>query len=174
MKIGGYAVLWDDETRIEEGFGPFREVFRRGAFARALREKQDTVCWYQHGTGAPLPLGRTTSGTLTLQEDGKGLAFLCELPPTQAATDLAASVERGDVHQMSFAFRVAPSGRERWTDHPGKPPLREVLDADLTDVSPVVFPAYASTSVGVRRDPGKDHRADLELLKARIEIERLR
>jgi len=46
---------------------------------------------------------------------------------------------------MSFAFRAV---KDRWTNDNGVE-LREVLEAQLFDVSPVTYPAYESTSIGV-------------------------
>lgn len=191
-KLGGTVAPFDVETTINGWFGSFREVLRPGCFNRALAEGQDVVCWYQHGQGAPLPLGRTGAGTLRLQTSDTGLMFECDLPDTQDARDLAVSIERKDISGMSFAFMPVEQDGERWTN--GEPPLREVLDADLMDVSPVVFPAYPSTSVGTRSaadvyqrfldsqqgagSPSEavvpDPEAGLEVERARIELERQR
>jgi uncharacterized protein len=147
-KLSGYAAVFNSETTIHTSFGAFREVIRPGAFTRALLEGQDVVAWYQHGKGGPLPLGRTKSGTLRLSQDNRGLAFELDMPDTSAARDLAVSVERRDVNEASFAFEPAADGGERWTN--GEPSLRELLDLNIFDISPVVFPAYPSTSVGLR------------------------
>jgi hypothetical protein len=159
-KLSGYAAVFNSETNIRTMFGSFREVIRPGAFTRALLEGQDVVAWYQHGDGSPLPLGRTKAGTLRLSQDNRGLAFDLDLPDTSAAKDLAVSIGRGDVREMSFAFEPAEEGGERWTN--GEPSLRELLDLNVFDVSPVVFPAYPSTSVGLRSEADV-YREHLEL-----------
>ena len=194
--LNGLAAPYNQETVIGTSFGSFREVLRPGIFTRALNEKQDVVCWYQHGQGGPLPLGRTSAKTLRLQETGKGLEFDCDLPDTQDARDLAVSIDRGDVNKMSFAFAATPDG-ENWDDSEvkaGKLPLRAVTDADISDVSPVVFAAYPQTSVGIRSAADVFQRyldsrqgagspteasaakpeAGLEVERARIELERRR
>jgi uncharacterized protein len=147
-KLSGYAAIFNSETTIHTSFGSFREVIRPGAFTRSLLEGQDVVAWYQHGEGGPLPLGRTKAGTLRLSQDNRGLAFELDMPDTSAARDLAVSVQRGDVREASFAFEPAAEGGERWTN--GDPSLRELLDLNVFDIAPVVFPAYPSTSVGLR------------------------
>jgi hypothetical protein len=52
---------------------------------------------------------------------------------------------------MSFRFRVL---QEQWTQgaarKDGDVDLREIREVDLFELGPVVFPAYASTTVGVR------------------------
>jgi hypothetical protein len=78
---------------------------------REARRGTEYESW-QGGTG--LPLARTTSGTLELRTDKKGLLPSASLdlrdPDVQA---LQVKVERGDVNQMSFAFRTI---RQEWND----------------------------------------------------------
>jgi len=60
-------------------------------------------------------LGRTKSGTLELSEDATGLAMFARVGPTTYAKDLAISMERGDIDQMSFKFTIAPRTGKRRT-----------------------------------------------------------
>jgi HK97 family phage prohead protease len=93
-----------------------------------------------------LPLARTKNGTLLLTEDEVGLRFDAELPDTTEAKDLYTLIERGDVDQMSFAFRVI---RQKWNSDRTERTLTEVSLAD-GDVSVVTYPAYPTTSVEAR------------------------
>ena len=68
------------------------------------------------------------------------------LPDTQAARDLHTLVERGDVDQMSFAFRVI---RQTWNEGRTERTLTELSLAD-GDVSVVTYPAYPTTTVEAR------------------------
>ena len=48
---------------------------------------------------------------------------------------------------MSFGFRVR---REEWEEAKNDLPLRTLLEVELFDISPVTFPAYPTTDVGLR------------------------
>jgi HK97 family phage prohead protease len=138
--IDGYAAVFNETTDL----GYFSEVIKPGAFSRALKENQDVRCLVNHDEN--VILGRTKSGTLRLEENGKGLRFSCDTPDTQAARDLLASIARGDVDQCSFGFIVR---KDTWTEQDGIQ-MRSVEDVDLFDVSPVTFPAYGGTSCTAR------------------------
>jgi HK97 family phage prohead protease len=96
-------------------------------------------------------LGRTKAGTVKLKQDDKGLRVQITPPDTQSARDLQVSMERGDISQMSFGFRIAREGFE-WDDsEPGKLPLRVIKKfRSLFDVSVVTFPAYDATEASLR------------------------
>lgn len=136
----GYASIFDAEYEDDWMI----EVVRRGAFTRALNEKQDVRSLIDHIP--TLIVGRTKSGTLRLAEDDKGLYTETELPDTTYAADLRAKMKRGDVDGMSFGFIVQ---NQKFGTRNGKL-YREILDVDLFDVSVVTFPAYDATSVQLR------------------------
>jgi HK97 family phage prohead protease len=140
-KIVGYAAVFNSTTDL----GYFEERIKPGAFRRPIKEQQDVRALWNHD--ANFVLGRTKSGTLRLIEDEVGLRIEIDPPATQTARDLVESIRRGDVDQMSFAFIAV---KESWTDRQGMLPLRELEDVDLFDVSPVTYPAYQATSVGLR------------------------
>ena len=154
--ITGYAAVFDTETDIG---GLFREVIRKGAFKRAIKEGQDVRALWNHDPNHVL--GRTKSGTLRLSEDKHGLKIEIDPPRTEFAESLVESINRGDVDQMSFAFTAT---EERWTERDDEPTLRELISVDLYDVSPVTFPAYDTTTVGIRtaEDVYSDHIQSLE------------
>lgn len=139
-RIQGYAAVFNEIADIG---GFFREKIAPGAFSgvlgndvRALRDHDPTLI-----------LGRTKAGTLRLSEDARGLKIEIDLPDTQVARDLAVSMERGDVNQMSIAFRVA---EEEW-DNAADLPLRTVKRVEeLLDVSVVTYPAYEQTEANLR------------------------
>lgn len=141
-KIIGHAAVFDNLS--EEIFG-FREKIAPGAFKKTLKD-DDVRALFNHDPN--IVLGRNGSGTLTLSEDNKGLAVEIDPPDTQQARDLMVSIERGDISQMSFAFRAM---EEEWKFNEGKDPdIRTLKEVKLFDVSPVTFPAYTETDVGVR------------------------
>lgn len=160
--IEGYAAVFNEETVIGEWF---REIIRPGAFSRAIKEKQDVRALFNHN--ADHVLGRTRSGTLDLEENKKGLWIEVDPPDTQAARDVITLIKRGDVSEMSFAFTVHGPDGDKWDEteiKDGKLPLREIRDVDLYDVSPVTYPAYEGTEVGLRSAESvfNDHLQSLE------------
>jgi len=138
--IVGHAAVFNAETDIG---GYFMERVAPGAFARAILE-DDVRSLFNHD--ANFVLGRTKAGTLKLREDGTGLMTETTPPDTQFARDLQISIDRGDISQMSFAFRVK---KESWQEN-GDKWLRTIEDVELFDVSPVTYPAYPTTDVGLR------------------------
>jgi HK97 family phage prohead protease len=122
---------------------PFIEKIAPGAFRKTLSETPDVRLLVNH---EGLPMARTKNGTMRLSEDDKGLFFEAELANTQEARDLYTLVERGDVDQMSFAFRVI---RQNWSKDRSERTLTEVSLSD-GDVSIVTYPAYTATSVEAR------------------------
>lgn len=178
-EIVGHAAVYDEWTTLYEGsYWVWREVVRPGAFDRALREKQDVRCLFNHDPN--FILGRTKSGTTTLSSDKTGLFTRTVAADSQTVRDLVLTpIEREDVDGMSFAFCTRASGDTVQTK--GKDGVitiedggqritlryegdklieeREVLDADLFDVSPVVYPAYTGTDVSLRSIVGAEDRA---------------
>jgi HK97 family phage prohead protease len=144
-KLEGLAARYNS---LSGDLGGFRERIAPGAFRSVLGG--DVRCLLNHDPN--VVLGRTKSGTLSLRDTSEGLAFVCDLPETSAASDLHASVSRGDIDQCSFAFAV---GRDEWdeaTDENGvRFARRTILSfSDLMDVSVVTYPAYADTSAAAR------------------------
>lgn len=144
--ISGYAAVFNQPS---EDLGWFREIVRPGAFTRCLGASPDVRCLFNHDASSIL--GRTKSGTLRLKEDNVGLHFDCDLPDTQAARDVRASVLRGDIDQCSFGFMVNSQTWKEEKDADGNlQTTRELTDVDVFDVSPVTYPAYPQTSVEAR------------------------
>jgi HK97 family phage prohead protease len=139
MRMAGYAAVFNEASLPL----PFIERIAPGAFTKTLQETPDVRLLVNH---EGLPMARTKNGTMRLSEDEKGLFFEAELANTQEARDLYTLVERGDVDQMSFAFRVI---RQNWSKDRTERTLTEVSLAD-GDVSIVTYPAYPATSVEAR------------------------
>jgi HK97 family phage prohead protease len=139
MRMAGYAAVFNEPSVPL----PFIEKIAPGAFRKTLSETPDVRLLVNH---EGLPMARTKNGTMRLYEDEKGLYFEAELANTQESRDLYTLVSRGDVDQMSFAFRVI---RQKWNDDRTERSLTEVSLAD-GDVSIVTYPAYPATSVEAR------------------------
>jgi HK97 family phage prohead protease len=142
-KIVGYAAVFN---RLSEKLGYFREKISPGAFRNSLKNADVRAVWNHDPNYV---LGRTTSGTLRLEEDQIGLRMEADPPETQWAKDFLVSIRRGDVNQMSFSFDTI---RDEWTSNEDAT-IRTLLEVELYDVSPVTFPAYPDTSVVARNSP---------------------
>lgn len=139
--LKGYAAVFGSVAEI----GRVRETIAPGAFAASL--SGDVLALLDHDPGKVL--GRTRSGSLTLTEDAKGLAFELSLPDTQAGADVLALATRGDLGGMSFGFRV-PDGGDSWEGE-----RRTLNRVDLREISVVsAWPAYPDTSLALRAMPG--------------------
>jgi len=139
MRLRGYAAVFNDESVPM----PFIETIAPGAFRKTLSETPDVRLLINH---EGLPLARTKNGTLTLTEDDRGLYMDAIIADTSEGRDLYKLVERGDVDQMSFAFRVI---RQKYNEDRSVRTLTEVSLAD-GDVSVVTYPAYPTTTVEAR------------------------
>jgi len=137
-KLIGYAAVFDSPSEPL----PFTEFVRRGAFTKTLNDGADVRLLIDH---EGVPLARTKSGTLVLTEDDRGLLVESDLDPMNPdAARLISALRRGDISQMSFAFRTV---KDNWSDDRRTRELREV---QLFDVSVVTFPAYESTVAELR------------------------
>lgn len=143
-RLVGYAAVFDS---LSGDLGGFREKISAGAFSRSLREDADIRALWNHNDGQVL--GRTAAGTLRLSEDARGLRVEIDPPDTQIARDAQVLIERGDVSQMSFAFRVRAGGQSFAENDEGEI-IRTLTDVELFEVSPVTFPAYADTQIDTR------------------------
>lgn len=135
----GYASVFNSPTDIGDWF---TEIIAPGAFASQLGG--DIRALIDHDSGRVI--GRTTSGTLRLSEDAKGLRAEIDLPNTSDGNDLWELVGRGDISGMSFGFVVT---KELWDDT-NDMPVRTVMEVELIEVSAVAFPAYDDTELGKR------------------------
>jgi HK97 family phage prohead protease len=140
MRLSGYAAVFNDNSVPL----PFVERIAPGAFRKTLTETPDVRLLINH---EGLPLARTKNGTLTLSEDERGLYMDAVIADTQEGRDLYTLVQRGDLDQMSFAFRVI---RQKWNEARTERLLTELSLAD-GDVSVVTYPAYPTTSVEARQ-----------------------
>lgn len=167
--IRGYAAKFN--TLSEPMYG-FREQIAPGAFEGVLED--DVRALFNHDPNHIL--GRSTAGTLRISQDDTGLFYEVDLPDTQAARDLMVSIERGDVSQSSFAFRIAPNG-DTWDENEDGIIVRTITKMGrLYDVSPVTYPAYPDATVGMRGlDAYKSQKSgqkEAEIAKNRAEIAR--
>lgn len=145
VHVTGYAAVFGDVAEV----GPlnswgWEEVIERGAFSEALKRGDDVTFLIDH---YGLPLARTTSGTLKLVEDNRGLKVDTVLDTTDPDVQrILPKMQRGDLSKMSFGFR---SEKQEW-DESGEHVRRTIKSVELIDVSIVTHPAYDGTEIGLR------------------------
>lgn len=160
----GYASVFNRTTDL----GYFVESIHPDAFNEALARQDDVRALFNHDPN--LILGRTTSGTLTLSIDEKGLLSKIDIPDTTLGRDLKIHIERGDISQMSFGFYIE---KEEKRGIVNDKPWFEIQQVRLFDVSPVTFPAYEQTSIEVKRSldlRGREIKKQEEILKAKHQL----
>lgn len=166
-KIVGYAVVFNSLSR---DLGGFFEIIRPGTFAISL-QTADVIAKIEHAGGL-MTLGRTRNKTLQLSEDSHGLHVEIIPPETQTAKDVITLLQRGDLDQMSFGFIPVETN---WFFE-GKKRVREILKAELIDVSIVSDPAYLATKVAVRscadiaKEGSQQLRNSLDLFQKEYEL----
>jgi HK97 family phage prohead protease len=145
LHFTGRAVVYD---QLSEDLGGWQELIRPGAATRTLAANPDVRFLINHDPN--LLLGRTRAGTVTLTEDSDGVLVESDMADVSYARDLAVSLEREDITQMSFGFWITSDG---WSGS-----IHEVreFDFDGGDVSVVTYPAYTQTSAELR-DLAKRH-----------------
>ena len=142
LVIEGYFAVFN--SIYDMGCG-MTESIAPGAFTDALNG--DIRALIDHDSR--LVLGRTTAGTLSLQQDDHGLYGKIVINPNDSdAKNLYERVKRGDVSQCSFGFciededtNVLEDGSIHWT-------IRKV---HLFEVSCCTFPAYEDTAIAARK-----------------------
>ena len=140
LTFTGYASVTESSYEMEDWLGPYTEVIRSGAFGKTLAEGADVPFKLNHDG---MTLARTKSGTMKLSEDDTGLNVEAEFDPRNSAVrDMQSAMERGDMDEMSFGFRVM---RQEWSPDFTQ---RDILEVNLNkgDVSLVNYGANPATA----------------------------
>lgn len=151
--LEGYASVFN----VRYSVGPYEETIAPGAFRRSVSNAAlDCVLRTQHSS---LPIARTTGRvtlrdgtevpTLTLSEDDHGLRIRALLDPEDPdVQSLVPKLRRGDLSEMSFAFRASD---DLWSDDYSKRTIR-TAELHRGDVSIVTYGASAATTVSMRSE----------------------
>lgn len=163
LSLAGYAAVFDTPTQIDSWEGVFSEVIAPGAFRKTIRERVP-VLQFDHGRHplvGSIPIGVISS----LAEDARGLRVEARLTDNWLVEPVRHAIRDGAVDGMSFRFEVV---RETWADRDGKalkadeiprllwdagdrgPLTRTLKELRVSELGPVVFPAYRETEVSVR------------------------
>lgn len=153
-KIEGYAATFG---QLSEPMFGFRERVEAGAFSKSISDStRDIYALWAHNPD--MPLASRYAKSLSLAEDSKGLAFEMVGNSTRWWQDAYDAIRSGVVRHMSFGFSTIS---DKW-ENKDEEEIRTLVDVRLYEISPVVFPAYRSTSAEARSlDPAdvlKQHR----------------
>jgi hypothetical protein len=163
----GTAIVFNTWARIGSERWGFFEQIAPEAVTKTLQEAD--VRFLQDHNPSRL-LARTSAGTLRLTANDQGVQVDADMAPTTYAQDAAVLLERGDLDQMSFSFDdIAWSYEERDGED-----YYTITELRLYDVSIVTFPAYETTSAGLRsialdvlcRSAGLDSAAQRRLIRS--------
>lgn len=128
-------------NKQSRSLGGFIETLRAGCFADSLkRNDPPIVAFWNHNRDQIL--GSTANRTLKLKDTPRALTFEILPPETSFSADAISLISSGTVSGCSFSFSVR---QEAWDKD-----LREVISADLHEISPCTQPAYKDTTVAVR------------------------
>jgi HK97 family phage prohead protease len=142
--LEGTPIVYNSAYSVFDMFGEFKETMAPTVCDHVLASPMQLDCRYLFNHDG-LPLARTQSGTLELNNSPQGLKSIAHLDSRQQlANDLAVAVERGDVSQMSCGFIV---GSDSWNDDMTERTIYSF--SELLDVSPVTYPASPTTSVSL-------------------------
>ena len=176
LTLDGFAAVFNRKTIIDSWEGRFYEQIAPGSMKKSFREAPPVI-QFEHGRHAligSLPIAELTrieeASDPELAPEG-GAHVVGRLLDNWLIQPVRDAIANGSVNGMSFRFSVV---REKWTDAAGRQirddnELRDLLrrtwmenvpDEELLtrtlqelrvpELGPVVFPAYAETSVGVR------------------------
>ncbi len=196
LTLDGYGAVFNRETIIDSWEGRFKEKIAPGSMKRSFRETPPRI-QFDHGHHpliGSIPIARLESITEDtdpeLAPEG-GAHVIGRIFDNWLMQPVRDAIEAGAINGMSFRFSVM---REQWSDPDGtvirdEEVLREKLrrswyddipdeellvrtlkELKVPEVGPVVWPAYAETSVSVRSqviDLGRLHDPKQRQLLAR-------
>lgn len=164
----GYAATFNSRS---EDLGGFVEEIEPGFFRTAIKPG-NLDCYSLFNHNPDNVLGYSRAGEVRVSEDTEGLYQETDLiGDTTDSTNMIAHLRAGRIHKMSFAFTVHKSG-QKWSTEGNRNVRRLLADgcSRLYDVSPVTYPAYQSTSLGLR-DLGLDESDLSDSLTALVRCE---
>lgn len=150
--LEGFFVRYGDTYNVAPGA---TESIAPGAFTESIHG--DVRALYNHNHD--IVLGRTSAGTLSLEDRAEGLWGSIKINPKDSqAMDAYERIKRGDITGCSFGFEIEKESTEVREDGSVHWTIEKVNP--LWEVSPVAWPAYEATSIHARKH-------DLEEIKQR-------
>ncbi len=177
LNLEGYAAVFNTPTEINSYEGHFIERVAPGAFKKTVSERLPRM-QFDHGRDSrvgSIPIGYYTD----VREDAHGLWVQGRLHDNDLILPIRQAIASGAVDSMSFKFRVI---QDEWRDGKGNRVApervsqligtgeltRTIREVAMAECGPVVYPAYASTSVGVRNN--QNTRMTLNLAEKRMRM----
>lgn len=171
MLIEPVELREEGEQKYFEGYGfKFGAVADMGWFTEEIAQgaadevmNDDVRGLFNHEPD--ILLGRTKSGTMTIEVDSIGLKYRIKYNPNDPDhVRVMEKVKRGDVSQSSFAFKIKD---DKWEKRNSKDHRTILRFQRLIDVSPVTYAAYPQATVSARSlsklDDYKKDLAEMEL-----------
>lgn len=153
----GVAVPFGVPTDVNDGYGPYREEFRRGAFTRTIAERGNRVKALALHNRQRMPIGRAT----LLREDPAGLYAELRISQTVAGDEALELVRDGALDGLSIGFNGIREERG-----PDGTVIR--TEVRLNEISLVAFAAYDGAVItGVRSE---SLTPNLTLARARLAL----
>lgn len=140
-RLSGQAAVFGVRTQLDPWMS---EEIDAAAFDETIKGDDAYMC-FNHNPD--IVLAGTKNGSLRLSTDGTGLNFEADVADTSAARDAYELVRSGVIDKMSFGFIIQKS---EWDESNPQVSHRVIKQVRLLEVSPVLFPAYTSTSVAAR------------------------
>lgn len=147
--LEGYVAVFNTRTRIPDRSGDFEEEILPGFAERWLHERGFPTLQFDHGKDVrvgSVPIGVYTS----FEQDRKGYHVRGELFDNPVVEPIRQAIAGRAIKGMSFRFKAKKDRWQRARERRADMDLRQVIDADVPEAGPVVFPSYVETSVSVR------------------------
>lgn len=162
--LEGVPIVFNQKTDL----GWCYEIIEPTALDNA--DMKDVRFLVNHDTNSiPFARSRNNNKNSTMQlevkKDGLHIRVDLDIEKNPRAQELHSAVERGDIDQMSFMFRV---DGDKWDDLDSDHPTRHITSiSKIFEVSAVTFPAYEGTSLNARSTD--DGHASLESAREALE-----
>ena len=158
QSIVGYGAVFYNADDPGTEYWLWSDVVERiaaTAFDRAINEKHDARGLFNHDPDNLL--GRVANATMAISKDAKGMRYEIQVDPQDPDHQrVLRKIERGDLTGSSFAFYATTVTWREETKDGKTTDVRVIEDLELVDTGPVTFPAYESTTAGVRSAEGRE------------------
>lgn len=136
--VYGYAVPYNVDANVNDGFGLYVERFQRGAFKNVIRDPARVRFQYQHDDDLLAWVGNAT----LLREEDRGLFGEWRLDNSERGRQVAYKIHDGQLPGLSISFTPARDARDVASN--GLQRVTRTLVKQLDHVAAVRDPAYAA------------------------------